>query len=224
MANVPLYVNLVFILTTLITVFLFYWAVPKHKVVILMVIFLMAAQGFLAFQGFFQDSQAIPPRIVFALFPSFILMFFAFFSQKGKAFIQQIDLKAYTYLHTVRITVEFVIFWLFMHQLLPESMSFEGRNFDIFSGITAPIMAYIGFRGQKVNKTLLLIWNFVCLGLVLQVVGTGILSVPSPFQLLSFDQPNTAILYFPFIWLPGIVVPIVIFGHLVAISRLLKLA
>jgi hypothetical protein len=41
-------------------------------------------------------------------------------------------------------------------------------------------------------------------------------------QQFGFDQPTVAVLYFPFIWLPGIVVPLVYFSHLVAIRRLLK--
>ena len=223
MVNVPFYVSALFMMTTLVTVVLFFFATAKNKTVLGIVFVLIILQTILAFQSFYHNSYALPPRVMFMLLPSTLLILFAFFSQKGKEFIEAIDLKTYTYLHTVRIAVEFVIFWLFVANLMPESMTFEGRNFDIFSGITAPIVAYFGFNGQKTNKTLLLIWNFICLALVLQVVGTGILSAPSPFQTLSLAQPNVAVFYFPFVFLPTIVVPIVIFGHLVAIKRLLKL-
>jgi cytochrome c biogenesis factor len=99
-------------------------------------------------------------------------------------------------------------------------MTFEGRNFDILSGISAPFIAYFGFNKRTLSRKTLLVWNVVCLALVLQVVVTGILSAPSAIQQFSFDQPNYAILIFPFVWLPGIVVPIVIFGHLTSIKRL----
>ena len=221
MADVPFYLNILFVLTTLATVGIFFLASQKNKVAFGIVLLIMIFQAFLGLQRFYHDSDAMPPRLMLMLLPSAVPILFAFFTRTGKKFINALDLKTYTYLHTVRLPVEVVIFGLFMHQLMPQSMSFEGRNFDVISGLTAPIIAYLGFRQGVVNKPLLLIWNIVCLGLVLQVVGTGILSAPSPFQQLSFEQPNVAVLYFPFIWLPTIVVPIVIFGHLVAVRRLL---
>jgi len=47
-----------------------------------------------------------------------------------------------------------------------------------------------------------------------------ILSVPSRIQQFGFEQPNVAILYFPYAWLPALIVPMVIFTHLVPIRRL----
>jgi len=46
------------------------------------------------------------------------------------------------------------------------------------------------------------------------------LSAPSPIQKIAFEQPNIAILYFPFCWLPTFIVPIVLFSHLVAVRKL----
>ena len=101
-------------------------------------------------------------------------------------------------------------------------MTFEGRNFDILAGITAPIMYYLVFVKQSMSKKTLLFWNFACLALLLNIVINAILSAPLPFQQFAFEQPNIAILYFPFNLLPSIVVPVVLFAHLVAIRRLLK--
>lgn len=36
-------------------------------------------------------------------------------------------------------------------------MTFEGRNFDILSGLSAPLVYYFGFGGNRPNKLLLLI-------------------------------------------------------------------
>jgi hypothetical protein len=72
------------------------------------------------------------------------------------------------------------------------------------------------------NKTLLLAWNFICLGLLLNIVINAALSIRSPVQQFAFDQPNIAVLHFPFVLLPSFIVMIVLFSHLVAIQRLLK--
>lgn len=69
----------------------------------------------------------------------------------------------------------------------------------------------------------LLVWNIICLSLLLNVVVNALLSVPSPVQRFAFEQPNVAIWYFPFVWLPGCVVPLVLLAHVAAIRQLLKL-
>ena len=106
--------------------------------------------------------------------------------------------------------------------MVPELMTFEGRNFDILAGITAPFMAYFVFEKKKLGRQTLLIWNFICLGLLANIVINALLSAPFPFQQFAFEQPNIAILNFPFSWLPTFVVPMVLFGHLVSIRQLIK--
>jgi hypothetical protein len=66
----------------------------------------------------------------------------------------------------------------------------------------------------------LLAWNFLCLGLLINIVFTALLSAPFPFQRFAFDQPNIALAYFPFTWLPCWIVPLVLLSHLVSIRKL----
>jgi hypothetical protein len=99
-------------------------------------------------------------------------------------------------------------------------MTFEGWNFDILSGLTAPLIYWLGFRNNKIHKPALITWNFVALGLLGNIVIIAMLSMPSPIQSLGFDQPNVAMAYMPFIWLPAIVVPIVAFAHLASLWKL----
>jgi hypothetical protein len=87
--------------------------------------------------------------------------------------------------------------------------------------LTAPLAYYFGFVKKKIRRTSLLLWNFACLLLLGNIVVNAALSAPSPFQRLAFDQPNRAVLYFPFIWLPAFIVPVVLFAHLVSLRRLL---
>jgi hypothetical protein len=100
-------------------------------------------------------------------------------------------------------------------------MTFEGRNLDIISGITAPVIYYFGFVKKKIGRTVLILWNLICLGLLVNIVTIAILSAPFTFQRFGFDQPNFAILLFPFVWLPGIIVPLVLFSHLAMLRQLL---
>jgi hypothetical protein len=146
-----------------------------------------------------------------------ILLIFVFYS---KSFVSQLPLKTLTLLSVVRIPVEIVLFWLFENNQIPQIMTFEGRNFDILSGITAPIIAWLAFRHGKTNRLLLIIWNIFALFLLFNIVATAAFSVPSPIQQLAFEQPNRAVLYFPFVWLPSIVVPIVLFSHIASLWQI----
>ena len=69
---------------------------------------------------------------------------------------------------------------------------------------------------------MILLWNFIALVLLINIVVNAVLSAPFPFQQFAFDQPNIAVLYFPFVLLPAFIVPIVLFGHLVSIRQLVR--
>ena len=122
----------------------------------------------------------------------------------------------------VRIPVEIVLFLLYVNKAIPKLMSFEGRNFDILAGLTAPLVFYFVFISKQFSRKLFLAWNIICLGLLVNIVINAVLSAPFPFQQFGFEQPNIAILYFPFVWLPCCVVPLVLLSHLSVIRQLLK--
>jgi hypothetical protein len=174
----------------------------------------------LGYAGFYEDSMTIPPKIVaFGVFPNLVIILLVFITKKGKAFIDQINLKTLTYFHTIRIPVEIVLFLLVHQAALSTYMSFEGTNFDIISGLTAAPVAYFAFK-KTPSKPLLFWWNLICLLLLLNVVVTAVFAFPTPFQKLALDQPNIAILHFPFNLLPTLIVPMVLFAHFAALRRI----
>lgn len=220
--TVPNYVVLIFLATTLLTIWLFFRATNHSKPTLIILVSWSILQSFVALSGFYLDISAIPPRILLSLLPVFIFIGILFNTQKGQTFIDSLSLEKLTLLHIVRVPVEIVLFWLFLHKAIPELMTFEGRNFDILAGITAPIIYYFVFVKKSMNKKLLLGWNIICLLLLINIVVNAILASPVPFQQFAFEQPNIAIIYFPFNLLPSVVVPLVLFSHLLAIRRLLK--
>jgi len=179
-------------------------------------------QSALAIGGLYNDTSSLPPRIMlFGVFPALAIITITFLTSKGRSFIDAIDLKMLTYFHSIRIPVEIVLALLYTHGVVSVLMTYEGTNFDIISGVTAPVVAYLAFKGGVTNKNLLWGWNIVALLLLMNVVVTGVFAAPSPMQRLAFDQPNVAVLHFPFSLLPSVVVPMVLFAHLVAFRKLL---
>ena len=157
------------------------------------------------------------------MIPALVVIVLLLATRKGRSFTDELDLKKITLLHVVRIPVEIILFLLASRKVIPELMTFAGRNFDILSGITAPIIYFICFRNSHLsNRKLLLAWNFICLALLLNIIINAVLSLPYSSQLFAFDQPNMAVLYFPFAWLPSFIVVVVLYCHLAAIRQLLK--
>jgi hypothetical protein len=164
--------------------------------------------------------QHLPPY-VYITFGLTVLLTIWLFSRSfknprpaGARFLDRLVLKNLTVVHIVAIPVEIVLYWLFLYKAVPKLMTFEGRNFDILSGLSAPFFWYFGFIKQKLSRTVMIIWNLACLGLLLNVVVIAVLSLPTPFQQFAFDQPNIALGHFPFFLLPGCIVPMVMLAHI----------
>lgn len=230
--NLPTYISIVFGMTTIVTLVLFFLTIKNSnskktqqnsvKIIIGLTIWLII-QAVLTHNNIYNsDMNSFPPKILLlGILPTFLVIAILFATQKGRQFVDSLPLINLTYLNIVRVPVELVLFWLFLNKTIPELMTFEGRNFDIIAGITAPIIAYYGLTKRKISRTGILTWNFICLGLLINIVANAFLSMPSPIQKFAFDQPNIAILNFPISWLPTFVVPIILFGHLTSIRQLL---
>ncbi len=226
MEGIPAYVSITFILTTFLAIGFLFHAI-KHsafktlpaKLVIAAITFWIFFTGILAMGGFYLSTSGFAPNFALAPIPA-LLFIAAIFIFARKSFVEKLPLKTLTILQVVRIPVEIVLWWLYQNRQIPEIMTFEGWNYDILAGLTAPVIFWLAFRGEKINRPLLIIWNFVCLLLVSNIVITAIFSLPTTFQKFGFDQPNVAVLYFPYIWLPALVVPIVLFAHITSLWKL----
>jgi hypothetical protein len=221
MENLPLYSIIVFIVTTGITFFLFYRASNYSFAVFLIISIWLVIQGILSLTGFYQVTDTYPPRGILFILPPLMFIIIIFISAGGKRFIDQMEPGTLTLLHTIRIPVEFVLYWLYLDKQVPKLMTFAGGNYDIISGITAPLIFYFGFVNKLIGRYIILLWNLLCLGLLFMIARHAIFSVPSSFQKFGFDQPNIAILHFPYAWLPSCIVPMVLFSHLAMIRKLI---
>lgn len=222
MENLPVYISIVFGLTTLLTVYFIYKASHYSKPVLAMIAGWLAIQSLVAYSGFYTITNTVPPRFLLLVLPPLAFIVLLFFTKRGKRFIDSLDIKTLTLLHSIRIPVEIILLWLFLQKTIPQIMTFEGRNFDIISGISALLIYYFGFIRKTLNKKWIIAWNFLCLALLINIVAIAILAAPFTFQKLAFDQPNVAVLYFPFVWLPCFIVHVVLLSHLASIRQLLK--
>ncbi|NOW95197.1 hypothetical protein [Mucilaginibacter sp. SG564] len=222
MENLPIDIYIVFALGVIVTLLLLYKATHYSKPVMIITLLWLVLQGAISLSGFYTVTSVVPPRFALLLMPPVVFIIALFFIKRGRWAMDSFDVKILTLLHVVRILVELVLYWLHLYKGIPQVMTFEGRNYDILCGITAPLVWYFGYVKPMLGKKVLLAWNVICLLLLANIVITAVLSAPLPFQRFAFDEPSVALFYFPFVWLPGFIVPTVFFAHLVTIRRLLK--
>lgn len=217
--DLPPYINWIFFAIVIYTIAMFYLSNGKNLKLTLVIVAWSVIQCLLAYSGFYTNTEAMPPRFTFLLLPATLAIIYSVLPKQRTKIIEDRDLRVSTFLHTVRIPVEICLFLLFTHKMVPELMTFEGRNFDILAGIAAPIIGFLYLKNRIGTKGMM-VWNVIGLGLVLFILGNGVLSTELPFQQFAFDQPNRAMMYVPFVLLPATVVPIVVFTHITDILKL----
>lgn len=218
--TLPPLLSLGFGLTTALAIGLFYYAAHRSGRTLLVLLAWAAVQAGLALSGFYTVTTSVPPRLALALGPPVLLILALLGTARGRAYLAGLQLEMLTLLHVVRLPVELVLLGLFLHRAVPRLMTFESRNWDILMGLSAPLVYYL-LRTRRLGSAGLIAWNFIGIALLLNIVIVALLSVPSPMQRFAFEQPNVAILYFSFEWLPAVVVPLVLLAHVAALWQLL---
>ncbi|MGD1890343.1 MAG: hypothetical protein ACFB15_07080 [Cyclobacteriaceae bacterium] len=171
--------------------------------------------------GFFSDFSSFPPRVVTVITIPFITILLIIFSRSINAILKVIPPQNLLYIQAFRVIVEVLLWMLFLQELLPEQMTFEGRNWDILVGLTAPLMAYFGLVRENWSRSLIIVWNVLGLMLLANIVTIAILSMPTPFRVFTNEPSNTIVATFPFVWLPGVLVPIAYSIHFFSLKQLL---
>jgi hypothetical protein len=163
------------------------------------------------------EDFTVPPKIILATLPPFLVVLWLARSQFTVSILPGLSIMTVYFLQFFRVIVELELHELWKAGLLPQSMTFEGRNFDIAVGLSAPIIGWLVYKSKSIPEQFALYWNIWGVLVLTNVVVTGILSTPTPFRVFVEDYPNLAIGYFPFTWLPTLLVPIAYALHVLAI-------
>lgn len=214
------------ILTTIIKVHKRAKIVPKKAVVkaayILVLWFgyllLLSATGFL-------KSAELPPRIPLFLFLPFSMFTLIFCLRAAKSeWIHFIKLSDLTYPQSFRILVELILLYTYLNGIIPKEATFEGLNFDILMGISAPLMAYFAFRKPKVNLKIAFAWNILGVLMILFVafiIGMSLYN-PSIFG-YKLSPVSGKFVELPYLLIAGFLAPLAIFMHALSLAKIVNL-
>ena len=121
------------------------------------------------------------------------------------------------YLQSFRIVVELLIYGAFINGVFPERVTFEGLNFDILAGVSAPVIAYL-YQRHVISDKVLAVWNLLAL-LILSVTVYSFIS--SYYGANDTEMAtNTDLVKLPYLLLPSIMLPVAIFLHIFSLRQL----
>jgi hypothetical protein len=176
--------------------------------------FAAAASGRLSF-------ATVPPTIAVVIVISLALALRIGLSSTGGTIAAGVPLALLVGVQGFRLPLELLMHRAYAEGLMPVQMSYSGRNFDIITGITALVLAAaLWLAPQRVSPKLVLLWNVMGFGLLLNVLTVAILSTPTPLRVFMNEPANVWITQAPFVWLVAVLVPTALAGHLVIFRRL----
>jgi hypothetical protein len=173
----------------------------------------LAASGLLT-----PDPSRPPPNLVLALGGVLALSIPALLAP-GRRLIQRARPARIVGFQAFRIPVE-IFLWLAVGAgIAPALMSVSGRNFDVVSGVLAAVLGMVMAR-RAVPRWVVLAFHVIGLGLVLNVVVHAIVATPGPLQRIHGEEP-LFVTAFPYVWLPALLVPMAIAGHVLGFRQVL---
>jgi hypothetical protein len=166
--------------------------------------------------GFFSDFSFFPPRIMLVLVIPLVTIVWFTLSATAREILVHIQSKDLLRLQVFRVFVELLLWGAFALNLLPVQMTFEGRNFDILAGIGG-LVAALFLAKSRIGQYM---YNYMGLGLLLNIVVIAILSQPTPFRVFMNEPANVLVAQAPFILLPGMLVPLAYGLHFLSLRQL----
>ncbi len=180
----------------------------------------LAISASLALQGITLRVDTLPPGGFLALGPAFATVAVVLVALSRPRFRHVLDAMPMTALllaQFFRVPVEIVLAILSDAALLPRLLSYHGTNFDILTGLTAPLAAWAAHR--RLDRAVVA-WNLLGIALVVNVVGTSILTFSGPTNVIKVSPPADFAMTFPMVWLPAFLVPLAVLLHGIALLKL----
>ncbi len=227
------FIGKVFLAFTVVCIFLVYAGMRKlasrsgdHRLTkvpnrfLTIVVVWMVILFILSVTGFTSNFSSTPPRMFILLFLVFAVVLTLVVSGKTDAMLRVTPYHWLVNIQSFRIVVELILWWMSVEYFIPEQMTFEGLNLDILAGLSAPVIYLVIKRDPASSRKTLLIWNIISLLLLVNIVTIAILSLPTQFRAFMNEPSSFILTQFPFILLPGILVPLAYSMHFLSLRKL----
>jgi hypothetical protein len=162
-----------------------------------------------------------PPLPIFFIVPAVGLVAFMARSAFGGRLAGGLPAAVFISLESFRIIVELFLHQLWIDGLVPRMLTFEGANFDIVIGASAPFIAWL-VSSRRISRPLAIGWNVVGIVMLLNVIVRSVLTTPGPTHVITGELANRAITMFPYTFIPAFLAPLAMLLHVLSIRSLLR--
>jgi hypothetical protein len=190
-----------------------YWRATLGTVAFLVV--WLAYAGVLGVTGVASRIDVSPPGIALLAGPAVVAVLLITLSRLGARLAERIPLFLLIGFQVYRVGVEFTLQHLSNLGMAPRLMTLGGGNIEVLVAVTAPVAAWLSTRGH-VGRMVAWTWNVVGLLSLANIVCRAVLSAPGPLRLVYAEVPDTAILTYPFTFIPGFMAPLALALHVLA--------
>lgn len=185
----------------------------RYHAVSLLLLVWISFTGALAYSQALTNFNRIPP-----ILPLCILFAIATSTALALKMPTEIPISWLIGYQAFRIPVEIFLHLGYQAGYVPVQMTWEGRNWDVLTGLTALPVAWLASR-DKLPIWAVHLWNAAGFALLLNIMTIAILSLPTPFRQFHNEPANVFVTQLPFVWLPAILVPAAWFGHLALFKK-----
>lgn len=182
----------------------------------------LAITSVIAFNGTLLDFSSTPPKIILLVIPPVLAISYLSNSERVNRLIEVIPSSWLVYIQSFRIIMELLLWFLFISKVIPVQMTFEGLNYDVLTGLSAPLIGYYCLTLNKWPRIAAVLWNFAGLLLVTNIFIVSVLSAPTPMRQFLNEPANTMIAYFPYVWIAAFIVPFAYFMHILSLKQIIK--
>lgn len=181
----------------------------------------LAFTGWLGLTGVVgHRADTFPPGIALLTVPVIIVVLAVVLTQGGAVLARRIPLGVLIGFQVYRVGVELSLHHLWNLGFAPRLMTLEGGNIEILVAITAPVAAWLVPRGTA-GRRIAWLWNAIGILSLANIVARAVLTAPGPLRLIHVEPPDTAILMFPFTFIPGFMAPLALALHILAFRAFL---
>lgn len=163
---------------------------------------------------------SMPPRVPFTVILPVVAILIGSFTGKCKSLLRAIPPHWIMIMQAFRVPVELWLWFAFAKGLMPVQMTFEGRNYDMISGVLGLVAGWMIMGKRKGWKLISVVYNIIGLALLLNIVMVAVLSFPGPTRYFMNEPANVIMSEFPFIYLPGVLVVLAFALHIFSLRQL----
>ena len=169
-------------------------------------------------RGVLREWNASPPPLLL-LFGGIVGLAVAIaLTDYGRRLATGLPFAVLVALQGFRLPLEMAMHEMYEQGVMPAQLSYSGRNFDVLTGLSAFVVAWLVATGRA-GRGLVAAWNVMGLALLVNVVTIAVLSTPL-FAYFGDERLNVFVTYPPFVWLPAVMVLAALAGHLLVFRAL----